>query len=288
MDSFSCDCRSCNPPGKVRAIDLIDQAHVIALMELAQDPRQLFRREDSFGLYLAPWYKSTLPAPCLFRCMAGALNQIIFIRAARFGQKDGDNIRSEMAWIRDEISNELPASLYSELLARRGDRSVEGMVNVALAHWVEAARAYDSANFERAWPALTQAHLYIGLSTGPQYAIESSARGGTQRAANYEALGEETLRILQSLPDKHFSHISDAKKHIAEELRLFGLANPKSRTTSPRAFLDSSSRKKGRGKSQIAWELERVSTRLTGRPQKKEVTATISKVGAIKVVPPMG
>lgn len=269
VDQLYRNCPACTSPPYGRAIELIDVADLDALLKLAEEPRRLFRDpEETFGLYLAPWYKSTEPAPCLFRCLMGALNQIICIQMARLERHDCEDIRSWMAWIRDDVSHDLPASLYSELLASRGDKSVQGMVNVALAYWIEAARALDDGNLERAWPAIAQAHLYIGLVTGPLYANEASARGGNHRASNYSPITKEALRVLRSFPDGHFPHISDAKAHVAGKLASFGVQHPKHRSTSPRTFLDSCSRKTGSEHTQVMFELERVSVRLKGRPPK--------------------
>lgn len=287
MDPLACDCQSCNALGTVRAIDLIDRANVSALLELAQDPRRLFRdEEDCIGLYLASWYKSTHPAPCIFKCFAGALNQIIFIRIARLERQDSTGLRSWMAWIRDDISHDLPASLYSELLARRGQKTVEGMLNVALAYWIEAAQAHDAGHVQRAWPALAQSHLYVGLGVGPLYASESSSRGGKQRASNYGPITEEALRVLGSIPDRHFPHISDAKDYLAGKLKSFGFENPKHRTNNPRAFLDSYCKKTGPENTQVVCELERVSVRLKGRPPKGQTVPPIDMAGATKPAPP--
>lgn len=287
MDPFYCDCPACTSPVEISAIDLMAAADLDELLELAENPRHLFRGpEETFGLYLAPWYKSTGPTPCLFKCLMGALNQIIFIRIARFERRDREENEAWLARIRDEVAPELPASLYAEILARHDDKTIAGILDVALAFWIEAAQAYDNCHDKRAWPALTQSQLYIGLATGPEYASEQSARGGKQRGSNYDPTTQEALRVLQALPSNYFPHISQAKAHVAEELENFGAANPKYRSTNPLAFLDSCFRKSKPKSLRLATELARVSVKLKGRPPKPSTPPNKKKADSIESAPP--
>jgi len=278
---FTSPCEPCphecgsNPP---LALDLLERVPWDILSGLAPTARDAsIDHEAASGLYLASWYKSTQDPPCLFRCLEGALHQIILVKMARFDCTSTQALCEWVTWARRRFTQELPVSVYAQFNLQAKSFVLDDLIDVALGYWMEAAEAHDAARPARSWPSVAQAHLYLGLVLGPTYAMESGKTGGVARGAKYDPLKERVLELLRAFPDKHFPDLKHARQAISAELKAFCDESRDHRSTSLEQFLKRCTQQQRNAISheytEIRAEFHRVARRIgPGRPPKVALT----------------
>lgn len=160
--------------------------------------------------YLSFWYQSGRWKPCVSRCLIGALNTILLLAIDRLKLPE----EAVIDWIeRRTTYGEL--GLPASLVVQDSNTSIsEHMIDCALAFWIEAALAHDRDETEFAWQPLMQAHMYIGMASGPISHIEFAERGRDAQHSGSLKLRNLVLAELKKFADKQFEHSKDTLEAI--------------------------------------------------------------------------
>jgi len=104
-----------------------------------------------------------------------------------------------------------------------------GGVDIAIAYCLEAEQAFEQGGIELAWPALIQAHYFLGLlwreppsSVETQELRVNSGKGGAGKAKKYQPLKDKIISLLETKrPTKGWRNSTVAIKSIFPDLEIF-------------------------------------------------------------------
>lgn len=164
--------------------------------------------------YLTFWYQSGLWRTCLMRSIHGCLNAIVLIAIERGG---AEYVSYLLRWLNDSIvaSTKTPASVY---VSHHAQRTLDDCLDSSLRFWIEAAQLHDRAvandlDTNVAWPALLQAHFYLGMAWGP--AFESGVKARKKRYLDARQLEEALEDELIRCAPNQFATREEAYEHLA-------------------------------------------------------------------------
>ncbi len=160
-------------------------------------------------------FRTTEETPTLDACLTYAKEQIQIIYKIRVPLLNKD-VTFESEWeaiyagVIDDPDTATRLDDNFEFLKNRGYLpEVYVLIRAAIALWLEALRAYQLYDHERAWAALTRCNYYLGMSSGHETKKERSARGGRHAAARTARLKERIIKELNEMKDNSYQTKQD-------------------------------------------------------------------------------